>query len=182
MGLRFRKSIKVADGVKVNIGTKSAGVSVGGKYGGVSFNTKSGTNVHASAPGTGLSYTKKIGSKKKGKKSEASKIGSTILTVVIVIFAILFVVYKNWDKVSETLGLNKQPVVESQAPANGNTADTGNVSVNTDGVTYVLNTNTKKVHLTTCQYAGDGENFKKTTDSLDSILSNGYEKCKKCLK
>ncbi len=180
MGLRFRKSIKVADGVKVNIGTKSAGVSVGGKYGGVSFNTKSGTNVHASAPGTGLSYSKKIGGKK-SKKTEGGKLMSNVLTVVIVVAAILFVAYKNWDKISETLGLNKQPAVETQAPA-GNTADTGSVSVNTDGVTYVLNTNTKKVHLTTCQYAGDGENFKKTTDSLDSIVSNGYEKCKKCLK
>ena len=32
MGLNFRKSIKVADGVKLNVGKKSAGVSVGGKY------------------------------------------------------------------------------------------------------------------------------------------------------
>lgn len=34
MGKRFRKSIKVAPGVKVNLGKKSVGVSVGGKHDG----------------------------------------------------------------------------------------------------------------------------------------------------
>lgn len=61
MGLRFRKSIKVAPGVKINLGKKSAGVSLGGKHGGVSFNTRSGARARVSAPGTGLSYSTKIG-------------------------------------------------------------------------------------------------------------------------
>lgn len=61
MGLRFRKSFRVAPGIRVNLGKKSVGVSIGGKYGGVSFNTKSGARVRASAPGTGLSYSTKIG-------------------------------------------------------------------------------------------------------------------------
>lgn len=67
MGLRFRKSIKLANGVKLNIGKKSVGISVGGKHGGVSYNTKSGTHARASLPGTGLSYTTKLGGKKKKK-------------------------------------------------------------------------------------------------------------------
>lgn len=45
MGLRFRRSIKVAPGVRVNVGKKSVGVSVGGKYGGVSVNSKTGTRA-----------------------------------------------------------------------------------------------------------------------------------------
>lgn len=61
MGLRFRKSIKIAPGVKVNLGKKSAGISVGNKYGGVSVNSKTGARARVSAPGTGLSYSKKIG-------------------------------------------------------------------------------------------------------------------------
>lgn len=65
MGLRFRKSIKLAPGVKLNIGKKSTGVSIGGKYGGMSFNSKTGMRVRASAPGTGLSYSTKVGGKKK---------------------------------------------------------------------------------------------------------------------
>lgn len=73
MGLRFRKSFKVAPGVKVNLGKKSAGVSIGGKYGGVSFNTKSGARVRASAPGTGLSYSTKVGGAKQQSRNTSSQ-------------------------------------------------------------------------------------------------------------
>lgn len=65
MGLRFRKSIKIAPGVKLNIGKKSVGLSLGNKYGGLSVNSRTGAQVRVSAPGTGLSYTSKIGSKKR---------------------------------------------------------------------------------------------------------------------
>lgn len=61
MGLRFRKSIKLAPGVKLNLGSKSAGISVGGKYGGVSYNSRTGARARVSAPGTGISYTTKVG-------------------------------------------------------------------------------------------------------------------------
>ncbi len=78
MGLRFRKSIKIAPGVKLNIGSKSVGVSLGGKFAGISLNSRTGAQVRASAPGTGLSYTKKIGGKKKssasGRKPEREEI------------------------------------------------------------------------------------------------------------
>lgn len=62
MSLRYRKSIKLAPGVKLNVGKKSIGVSVGNKYGGISVNSKTGTRARVSAPGTGMSYTTKIGS------------------------------------------------------------------------------------------------------------------------
>lgn len=61
MGLNFRKSFKIAPGVRVNVGKKSAGISFGGKYGGISFNSKSGARARISAPGTGLSYSTKLG-------------------------------------------------------------------------------------------------------------------------
>lgn len=61
MALRYRKSVKLGKGVKLNVGKKSVGLSFGGKLGGVSFNSRSGARVRASAPGTGLSYTKKVG-------------------------------------------------------------------------------------------------------------------------
>lgn len=72
MGLRFRKSVKIAPGVKLNVGKKSAGISVGGKYGGVSYNTKTGTKARVSAPGTGLSYTTKVGGSTKEKSSKTT--------------------------------------------------------------------------------------------------------------
>lgn len=70
MGLRFKKSIKIAPGVKMNVGKKSVGISVGGKHGGLSFNSRTGARARVSAPGTGLSYSTKIG---KGKKKSSHK-------------------------------------------------------------------------------------------------------------
>lgn len=70
MGFRFRKSVKIAPGVKLNFGKKSVGMSIGGKYGGVSLNSKTGARVRASAPGTGLSYSTKIS--ESGKKCAKS--------------------------------------------------------------------------------------------------------------
>ncbi len=60
MGTRYRKSIKVAPGVKVNVGKKSVGISVGNEYSGISVNSKTGAHARISAPGTGMSYTTKI--------------------------------------------------------------------------------------------------------------------------
>lgn len=75
MGFRFRKSVKIAPGVKLNFGKKSVGMSIGGKYGGVSFNSKTGARVRESAPGTGLSYSTKIsGSGKKCAKSSSKPV------------------------------------------------------------------------------------------------------------
>ena len=71
LGLRFRKSVKIAPGVKLNIGKKSVGVSVGGKHGGVSFNSKTGARARISAPGTGLSYSTSLSS---GKKRNSKKV------------------------------------------------------------------------------------------------------------
>lgn len=78
MGIRFRKSVKIAPGVKLNMGKKSVGVSVGGKHGGVSFNSKTGTRARISAPGTGLSYSTSLSSgKKRNLKNENISSNST---------------------------------------------------------------------------------------------------------
>ena len=65
MGSRFRKSIKLAPGVKLNLGKKSAGISVGGKHGGININSKTGVSSRVSVPGTGISYTSNLSSKRK---------------------------------------------------------------------------------------------------------------------
>lgn len=69
MGFKFRKSIKLAPGVKLNLGKKSVGVSVGGKVAGVSYNTRTGAHARVSAPGTGMSYTTKIGGADQGRET-----------------------------------------------------------------------------------------------------------------
>ena len=81
MGFGFKKSIKIAPGIKLNIGKKSAGISIGGKAGGVSINSKTGTTVRTSIPGTGISYSTKVGGSKQNtsaeKKSTVSKKSSS---------------------------------------------------------------------------------------------------------
>lgn len=69
MGLRFRKSIKIAPGVKLNLNKKSTSISFGGKHGGVTVNSKRGASYRVSAPRTGLSYTGKIGGSSKKKSN-----------------------------------------------------------------------------------------------------------------
>ena len=71
MGFRFRKSIKIAPGIKLNLGKKSAGLSIGNKYGGFSINSRSGLRSRVSVPGTGISYTQKIGGKKRAAHKKA---------------------------------------------------------------------------------------------------------------
>lgn len=74
MGLRFRKSVTLLPGVKLNIGKSSVGVSLGGKYAGLSLNSRTGASARASLPGTGLSYTKKLGGKKKKSNAKQKEI------------------------------------------------------------------------------------------------------------
>lgn len=57
MGFRFRKSFKIAPGVRVNVGKKSVGISAGVKGARVSVNSKGRVTKTVGIPGTGLSYT-----------------------------------------------------------------------------------------------------------------------------
>lgn len=75
MGFRFRKSFKIAPGVRVNVGKKSVGISAGVKGARVSVNSSGRKTTTVGLPGTGLSYSKteKIGgSKTKGASTSAS--------------------------------------------------------------------------------------------------------------
>lgn len=58
MGLRFRKSMKIAPGVRLHVGKKSASVSVGGKGLRYSVNTNGRKTTTVGIPGSGLYYTK----------------------------------------------------------------------------------------------------------------------------
>ncbi len=56
MGLRFRKSISLGGGTKLNIGTKSASISFGTKGVRKSISTTGRETTTFSIPGTGISY------------------------------------------------------------------------------------------------------------------------------
>ena len=63
MGLRFRKSKKIAPGVHLNLNAKSASISIGPKGFKKTFSTSGRTTTTIGIPGTGLSYStsKKMG-------------------------------------------------------------------------------------------------------------------------
>lgn len=75
MGLKFRKSVNLGGGVKLNLNKQSAGVSFGGKGHRVSVNTKGKVTKTVGVPGTGLYYTSTVGKKsgKKGSSKTSSK-------------------------------------------------------------------------------------------------------------
>lgn len=56
MGLRYRKSVRICKGVRVNFSKSGASVSVGGRGHTVNFSNK-GTKTTIGIPGTGLSYS-----------------------------------------------------------------------------------------------------------------------------
>lgn len=74
MGIRFRKSMKIAPGVRLNFGKNSIGVSAGVKGARVSVNSKGRVTKTLSVPGTGLSYvtTSKLGNSKTKEQSTPS--------------------------------------------------------------------------------------------------------------
>ncbi|MBH0228828.1 DUF4236 domain-containing protein [Halobacillus yeomjeoni] len=64
MGMKFKKSFKVAPGVRMNVGKKGLSTSIGGK--GLRVNTSSrGVSVSSSVPGTGVSYNQRLTSRNK---------------------------------------------------------------------------------------------------------------------
>ena len=59
MGFRFRKSISILPGLRINLGRRSASVSVGVRGLRYTAGTR-GERVTASLPGTELSWTQKV--------------------------------------------------------------------------------------------------------------------------
>jgi TM2 domain-containing membrane protein YozV len=57
MGLRFRRSIKIAPGIRVNLNKKSASVTFGPKGLKHTVSTTGKSHTTVGVPGTGLSYT-----------------------------------------------------------------------------------------------------------------------------
>lgn len=61
MGLRFRKSFKVAPGVKVNLNKKSTSVTFGGKGVHKTYSSSGKKTTSVGIPGTGAYYTTSSG-------------------------------------------------------------------------------------------------------------------------
>ena len=74
MGMKFRKSVKLGGGTRLNLSKSGIGVSTGVKGFRVGTNTSGRSRVTASLPGTGLSYTKEYGSSGSSGNSQAAPV------------------------------------------------------------------------------------------------------------
>ena len=63
MGLRYRKQIKVAPGIKLNVSKSGISTSVGKRGATMNFSSR-GTKATVGIPGSGISYSKQLTSKK----------------------------------------------------------------------------------------------------------------------
>lgn len=75
MGLNFRKSFKIAPGIKMNIGKKGVGLSFGTKGARYSINSSGRRTKTIGIPGTGISYS--TTSTKSKRKTTSSTTNST---------------------------------------------------------------------------------------------------------
>lgn len=84
MGFKFRKNVKIAPGVKLNVNKKSVGVSVGTKGAHYTVNSKGKRTSTVGIPGSGLSYSSSKGGK--SKYNGGSSFGCAGLLVLFVPF------------------------------------------------------------------------------------------------
>ena len=62
MGFRFRKSFRIAPGIRVNISKKGlSSLSIGGRGATVNVKADGESRVTVGIPGTGMSYSERIG-------------------------------------------------------------------------------------------------------------------------
>lgn len=69
MAVRFRKSIKIAPGIKINLNKKSTSMTIGGKGFHKTFSSTGKTTTTVGVPGTGLYYTETTSGKRRKKKT-----------------------------------------------------------------------------------------------------------------
>ncbi len=86
--------------------------------------------------------------------------------------------YKTGD--SEYIGGAKEETTKASQSNNGSVP----VADNGTAETYILNTNTKKFHKPTCASAKKiaSENYAESSESKETLISQGYKPCKNCFK
>lgn len=92
MGTRFRRSFKVAPGVRVNLNKKSASISFGPKGLKHTVSTTGKSHTTVGIPGTGLSYTTSSGGKSGAQRPTSPK--SKTVALLLCIFLGFFGVHR----------------------------------------------------------------------------------------
>jgi len=68
MALRFRKSIRIAKGIRLNLGKTGASLSLGGRGGSINLSSR-GVRSSVGIPGTGISFSSSGGGKRSRKSA-----------------------------------------------------------------------------------------------------------------
>lgn len=191
MGLRFRKSIKVAPGVKINLNKKSAGVTLGTKGAHYTINTSGKRTASVGLPGTGLSYSTSSGGGKKGSKRKATKKDTFnkifgIVIAVIAVVCVLGAIKTSLDK--KAADAASAPAISTQA---ADAASAGSISgtAGASDVSAAADT-AGDASQTTVWISGSGSKYHSKSDcsgmespteiTLQEALDMGKEPCKRC--
>lgn len=93
MGMRFRKSVNLGGGVRLNLNKRSAGISFGTKGARYSINSNGRKTASVGIPGTGLYWTQSTGGTNKKGTSSFSLL--TILEYIILLpFILIYWIFK----------------------------------------------------------------------------------------
>lgn len=95
MGWKFRKRVKVAPGVKVNLTNSGTSVTVGGKGGSVNVGKK-GVYGNVGIPGTGIYNRKKISDISKEQKDEPEELTGSAFVFAAIIASIFIGMFFSW--------------------------------------------------------------------------------------
>ncbi len=90
MGFRFRKSIKLFPGVRINLSKSGVSTSVGVPGATVNFSDR-GTRTTVGIPGTGMSYSERVSGSNNGEppgEPETQGSGTWLLWVIAAIFVV----------------------------------------------------------------------------------------------
>jgi hypothetical protein len=87
--MRFRKSFKLAPGLRLNVGKKGASIRVGPHGAGYTVGT-SGQRVSASVPETGIGFSSKIGKRKSDNQNTNPSVGSWVTGLAGLILICMF--------------------------------------------------------------------------------------------
>lgn len=87
MGFRFRKSFRIAPGIRINISKKGlSSVSLGGRGATLNVGSDKGARVTVGIPGTGMSYSEQIGASDGAEESQlADSSGPGVITWLILL-------------------------------------------------------------------------------------------------
>jgi hypothetical protein len=97
VGFRFRKSFKIAPGVRLNLSKSGVSTSIGGRGATLNVGGKRGARATVGIPGTGISYSEHLERRTPREQAPAGRVGLgtrsvlgiAVLLAVLIIFGLI---------------------------------------------------------------------------------------------